>query len=108
MIKGICMLFGLCLTVVLTGCQTISDTAKDQLAKDVNCSTAEYDIQVLEEEKASVAEQTLAGVRSVMPAAIAIGILRHGYKDRVSVATGKYNDDIDAKIQEIKDTCGIQ
>ena len=29
------------------------------------------------------------------------------YRDRVKVATGTYNDDLEAKIQQIKATCGV-
>ncbi len=91
----------------LIGCASISQTAKDHLAKDVDCSTARKDIQILTQERASVGKQALSGVRSVVPLAAVVGILRGDYRDRVSVATGKYNSDIDAKIKEIKDTCGI-
>jgi len=98
----------LCLVVTLTGCKSISPTAKDGLAKDVDCSTAPADIQTLTAEKASVAKKVSSGVRSVWPVAAVVGLLSGDYKDRVSVATGKYNKDLEAKIQEIKTTCGIQ
>lgn len=100
-------LLGLCFVVVLAGCSSISQTAKEQLTKDVNCSTAQHDIEILQAEKASVAKQAVSGVRSVLPAAAVIGILSRDYKNRVSVATGRYNKDIDAKIAEIKSACGL-
>jgi hypothetical protein len=93
---------------VLSGCKTISDTAQYHLSKPVNCSEAQYDIQMLEAEKASVAKQAMAGVRSITPAGAIIGLLTGEYKNGVQVATGKYNKDLDAKIREIKDSCGIQ
>lgn len=102
------LLLLLCGVVALTGCSSISKEAEYQLAKPVDCSTASYDIQILAGEKASVAKQALSGVRSVLPAAAVIGILSGDYRNRVSVATGQYNNDIDAKIRDIKDTCGIQ
>jgi hypothetical protein len=61
----------------------------------------------VEEEKASVGRQALAGVRSLVPFSAAAGILMGDYQDRVKVATGTYNDDLEAKIQQIKATCGV-
>lgn len=87
---------------------TISDKAKTDLDKPVNCATAWQDIRVLEEERASVGKQILAGVRSVFPIAAAAGILSGDYRDRVSVATGRYNDDLMAKIDQIKSRCKLQ
>lgn len=37
-----------------------------------------------------------------------MGILTGTYGEKVEVATGEYNDKIDAKIAEIKRTCGIR
>jgi len=102
-----CGLLALCLVIAIAGCKTISPEAKYQLGKEVDCSTAEYDIRILEGEKASVAKQALSGVRMVLPASAVMGILSRDYRNRVKVATGQYNKDIDEKIQEIKSSCGI-
>lgn len=83
----------------------ISDEAKASLNTPVNCSTAGRDIKILEEEKASVGKQMLAGVRSIMPISAVAGILMGDYRDRVQVATGQYNNDIEAKIAQIKREC---
>ena len=91
--------------LALVACAPISQQAKDDLAKPVNCETAEADIAALESEKASVAEQAAAGVRSVVPASAVIGILAGRAKDKAKVATGTYNREIEAKIAEIKATC---
>jgi hypothetical protein len=87
---------------------TISEEAQTELKKPVDCSTASQDIAILEEEKASVGKRMLSGVRSVFPIAAVAGILMGDYGDRVSVAAGTYNDDIEAKIKEIKTVCEIQ
>lgn len=96
----------LCLAFA-SACTTISDTATEQLEKPVNCATAENDIDVLENEKASVAKQVASGVRMVIPAALVLGILRRDIGNRAEVATGAYNDEIEAKISEIRSTCGL-
>jgi len=85
---------------------SISEEAQNNLNKLVDCNTAQQDIATLEEEKASVGKRVLSGVRSVFPIAAVAGILMGDYSDRVSVAAGTYNDDIDAKIKQIKEVCG--
>jgi len=87
---------------------TISPEAKESLEAPINCSTAYRDIEVLEDEKASVGKQIISGVRAVVPFSAAAGILMGDYRDRAEVATGKYNEDIEAKIAEIKRQCGIR
>lgn len=87
---------------------SIDKDTKQQLAKPVNCGTAERDIAILEKEKASVGKQLLAGARSVMPVAAVAGILMGDYSDRAKVAVGAYNSDIESKIGEIRQTCGIR
>lgn len=103
------------ITLTSTGCArknhspmpTIDDKAKEDLAAPVNCSTARNDIATLEQEKASVAKQIVSGARSVIPFSAAAGIVMGDQRDRVEVATGEYNDKIDAKIAEIRRKCGI-
>ena len=105
------------LMIVGTGCAerknhsplpTVSEEAKAELEKAVNCHTAESDLRVLEEEKASVGKQILSGVRSLMPVAVVAGVLMGDYRDRVMVATGQYNSDIEDKITQIKTVCRIK
>jgi hypothetical protein len=86
---------------------SISDDSRQALARPVNCSTASRDIAVLEDERASVGKQILSGVRTVLPVAAVAGILMGDYGDRLEVTTGKYNRDLEAKIQHIKGTCGV-
>jgi hypothetical protein len=97
-----------CIMAFLVGCATISEEAKYEIDKPVDCSTAEYDIKILEGAKASAGKQALSGVRSILPASAVVGILSGDYKNRAEVATGQYNKDIDAKIREIKLICGIE
>jgi len=105
------------LMIVVTGCSdrknlsplpTISEEAKADLKRPVDCHHAKRDLKVLEEEKASIAKQVLSGVRSLMPIAVVAGILMGDYGDRVEVATGQYNSDIEAKINQIKTACNLQ
>ena len=91
------------------GCaRSIPEEVKAEMAKPVDCSTAEQDIATLEAEKASAAEQVSAGARSIIPVGAVAGLLRGDTKDRAAVASGKYNGQLDAKIAEIKQMCGLR
>lgn len=105
------------ITIAVAGCAdrknispmpSISEEAKKDLSAPVHCGTATHDIATLEEEKASVGKQVLAGVRSVIPFSAAAGILLGDYRDRAQVATGEYNRDLEAKIAQIRQECNIQ
>ena len=95
------------LTLALTACTSISPEAEQGLAKPVDCETAEADVAALEAEKASVAKQAAAGVRTILPAAAVVGILRRDMRNRAKVATGAYNRELEAKIDEIRQKCGM-
>lgn len=84
---------------------SINEESKANLDKPIDCSTAAHDIKILEEERASIGKQILSGVRSVVPFAAVAGILAGDYSDRVSVATGSYNRDIEDKVYLIRTTC---
>lgn len=99
------MVFSMCFSVACAS--SISPEAKQELASPVNCETAGSDIEALEAEKASVAKQVAAGVRTVLPAAVVVGILRRDMKDRFKVAAGVYNQEIDDKVVEIQQHCGL-
>jgi hypothetical protein len=89
-----------------TACETISDDAKRDLARPVDCATAQEDVARLEAEKVSVAKQAAAGVRSVVPAAPASGTVPAD-PDRERVAIGDYARDLDERLLEIRDECGL-
>ncbi len=95
--------------VLLAACASpISDDAKRELKQTVNCSTAKEDIATLEKEKADNAQRTLSGVTSVLPIGLVAGVVSGTAGDKAKVATSEYNDQIVAKIAEIKKTCGIK
>jgi hypothetical protein len=109
------LLIGLFIFFAIVGCgqlrnykYSISDQAKYDINRPVNCEMAQSDIKILESEKASTDQQLQDGIKMVVPAAAARGILHGDYMDRAEVATGEYNAAIDAKINKIKNTCGIQ
>ncbi len=96
------------LVSILTACSPTTKKGDAALKKPVDCTTAEEDLRTLEEEKKNVAQQTAAGITAVLP----IGLVVHSAKgeegDTVKVATGEYDEMIDAKIAQIKSECGIE
>ena len=98
----------ICLTILVAACSSpISRQAKEDLARPINCDTAEEDIRTLESEKASVAKRSLQGVTAIAPIGAVIGILTLTEKEKLEVSSGVYNKKIDEKIAEIKRECGI-
>ncbi len=105
------------MTLLMTACgQTVSDDAKMQLSKEVDCTTAEQDVAALEEQQASTLKQIGTGVQYVVPVAVVVNIFRsynqdgtseEFYDDREQVLTGEYNESIAAKIEEIQSVCGL-
>ncbi|MDJ0969777.1 MAG: hypothetical protein QNJ06_07730 [Kiloniellales bacterium] len=98
----------LALAALLAGCASISDEAKEGLAKDVDCSTAEEDVALLEKERASTTQRALAGASTVDPTSNVVALVGGTWGDDSEVATGEYNKRIEAKIAEIKSTCGLE
>lgn len=99
--------------VVTTGCSrtnrspmpTIDPEVKAKLDAPIDCSTAQQDIASLEDAKASVAKQVISGARAIIPFSAAAGVATGDEQDRAEVATGAYNDRIDAKIAAIRRRC---
>lgn len=102
------VLVALCSLILLPSCRAIPKQAEEDLAKPVNCATAEQDIATLESEQASVEKRMLEGVTAVVPAGAVLGILTLQEDDKIEVATGIYNKKLKEKIQEIKATCGLE
>jgi hypothetical protein len=97
----------LLVALVVAACSPQSKEAKQEMAKPVNCATAEGDIRMLEGEKAHVGKEILAGVSSFAPAGFVVGIATGTEGEKLEVAGGEYNKKIDAKMAEIKSTCGL-
>jgi hypothetical protein len=91
----------------LAGCAIQEKGVEQSLTQPINCATSEGDIRVLESEKAHVGRQIVAGVASVAPAGIVLGLVTGTSGTRLRVATGEYNQRIDERIADIKRTCGV-
>jgi hypothetical protein len=95
------------LFLIVAACSPISQQAQQDLAKPINCPTAEGDIRVLQSEKAHVMTQIASGVTALVPAAAVMSVATGSEKAKLQVASGEYNRAIDDKIVTIKKTCGV-
>ena len=73
----------------------------------IDCRTAEGDLRVLQSEKANVAQRIVEGATAIYPAGAVMGILTGTEGTKISVATGEYDQMIDARIAQIKSKCGL-
>jgi len=74
----------------------------------INCATADGDLRLLQSEKANVAQRIAEGATAIYPAGLDVGLLTGTEGTKLKVATGDYDAQIDQRIAEIKQTCGIQ
>ncbi len=94
--------------VLMVACSPVSKQAKQDLAKPINCATAQGDIRALKSEKENLAEEIAAGATSIVPVGLVVNTATGHEKTNLQVATGEYNKMIDKKIDEIKTTCGLE
>lgn len=94
--------------LLVLGCWTVPEQAKIELGKEIDCATAGRDLALLESERASVLARIENGVGAVEPAEAVLSLIGGTEEEKISVATGEYNDRIDAKMAEIRETCGIE
>lgn len=93
---------------VVVGCATAShDERAELLEKPVNCDTADEDIIELAEALPSGSERAKSIFQSVTPVGLATGVLKRENKDKLKVATGKTERDLEGRINEIEQTCGL-
>ena len=97
-----------CIVMLLPACAFQQKKVEEEMKQPINCATAEGDIRMLQHEKAHVAEQIAEGVTAIYPAGLVIGLVTGTEKEKMRVATGKYNKMIDERIAEIKSQCGVQ
>ena len=90
----------------LAGCALQEKRVEQSLDQPINCATSEGDIRVLQSEKAHVARQVVAGVTSLVPAGIVVGLATQTVGTKFRVATGEDNQKIDERIAAIKSKCG--
>ena len=96
------------IAMMMSACAMQYKKTEQEMKQPINCATAEGDIRALQSEKANVAQQIAAGVTSIVPAGLVLGLVTGTEGAKMSVATGEYDKMIDQRIAEIKQKCNIQ
>jgi hypothetical protein len=93
-----------------SGCAFQQKKVEKELANpaQINCATADGDLRLLQHEKANLAARIAEGVTAIYPASLVVGLVAGTEGTKLKVATGEYNKMIDARMAEIKQTCGIE
>lgn len=96
--------------LLLAGCASnaVHDERESLLAEPIDCAVAEQDIADLEAAMPSRGERALSVVQTVTPIGAASGVVRGSYRDRAAVLTGRTEDELSARIDEITRTCGLE
>jgi len=91
---------------VVAGCaQTTQNERADLLDRPIDCATAEIDIAALKAAIPGAGERAAAGVRLVVPVARIAGRVTGQLDERREIASGRTEDDLRARIVEIKAAC---
>ena len=107
--KSYASVIALLVLALSAGCAFQQKQVEQQLANPaaINCSTAQGDLRMLQQEKANVAQRIAEGVTAVYPASLVVGLVSGTEDVKYQVAVGEYNQKIDARIAQIKQTCGL-
>jgi hypothetical protein len=93
------------IVVLASGCASKYAKVEESFAQPINCSTAQMDIQTLEEDKASKSAEAAAGLSYALPTTILMGAITGTGGAAYDVGTGDYNRKIDERIDRIRSTC---
>jgi hypothetical protein len=100
------------LLTLLAGCSSQAPAPEKQvqanLSKSIDCTTAPADIKTLTSEKARTSQEIADGAGSIIPIGAVAHLFGDSEKESFEIGTGEYNKKLDAKIAEIKKTCGLE
>jgi len=102
---------GLIALALLAGCASQAPAPEKDvqanLAKAVDCSTAQADIKTLNSEKARTSQEVENGASAIVPLGAVAHMFGGSEKESLEIGTGEYNKKLDAKIAEIQSQCNI-
>lgn len=97
---------------LLAGCASQAPAPQKEvqanLAKTVDCSTAQADIATLNSEKARTSQEIENGASAIIPLGAVAHMFGGSEKESLEIGTGEYNKKLDAKIAEIQQQCNIK
>ena len=96
---------GCAVLALASGCASKYAKVEESFAQPINCSTAQVDIQALEEDKVSKSTEAAVGLSYALPTTIIMGAITGTGGAKYDVGTGDYNRKIDERIDRIRSTC---
>ena len=98
------------ITTIVAAAIALSFAAQNTWSEEaaVDCSTAQGDLAHLKHEKMSTTERMEKGVEAVFPISLVVHTAKGTEGKTMKMATGDYNDKIDARIAEIQKACGLE
>lgn len=91
---------------MVAGCAQTPQTGRaDLLDRPIDCATADVDIAALEAAIPGAGERAAAGLRLVVPVARIAGRVTGKLDDRREIASGRTEDELRARIAQIKAAC---
>ena len=100
--------FALAALLLVSSCASSKRTPTEIRATHPQCEHAEEQLKMLDDEMVATHERLLAGVTSFSPTLAVVTLLTGSYKENFAVATGAYEKALKEKMEEIRDTCGLQ
>ncbi len=101
--------FGACaigVVILASGCAIQSKKTEEKIqTMPINCATADGELRMLESEKKTTTQRIAAGVATVVPIGLVVGLVTTTAGTKYRIASGQYNTMIDNKIAEIEKTC---
>ena len=97
------------IAIGLSACATAKQEKKTMADTKlpVQCATAEGDLRALNSEKVHVGSEIAAGASAIIPIGLVVNVATGEEGTQWKVTTGEYNKMLDARIAEIKSTCGL-
>lgn len=100
-------LASIALCAFLVGCATANHEERESLlAEPIDCAVAQEDIDALEAAMPSARERRLSAVQTIVPIGAVASVATGSYRDRVAVLTGRTTEELNARISDIRTTCG--
>ena len=96
----------LAICLLLASCAAIPDEEKSLLNEPIDCSQAEQRVAALQEARPTEARKARILASSLTPGGLALGYATADIGDRDRVLSGAYAEQIDARIAQIRATCG--
>lgn len=100
----------LCFCAILGACSSANHRYQQldaHLANSIDCEHAHMQISDLEQNKLSSSEKFANSVATVLPSSIVINLIAGEYSARAKLASGQFDDKVQMRIDDIKQTCMI-